>query len=305
MSFSLKSAFFANARGVTFQDGGGITWAFNASTNVLTATAAGGPGVGTVTSVGLADASTSAIYAISGSPVVAAGTLTFTLKNQNANLVFGGPGTGAAAQPTFRALVLADIPTAYPYANLSGAPAIPVGANPSASVGLAVVNGSAATFMRSDGAPALSQAISPTWTGNHIFAPVGATTAITVNVTNASGGALVLNGVSGTVGVNVQFALGGTAKDFIGVAGVANDGITGAAIGDMYIRSQAGAILFSNSITGAETGRFTPAGQLSLSLVTVNSTAPAAGGAGALPATPAGYMAITIAGVARRIPFYT
>lgn len=43
-------------------------------------------------------------------------------------------------------------------------------ANPSASIGLAAVNGSASTAMRSDGAPALSQAIAPTWTGDHVFA---------------------------------------------------------------------------------------------------------------------------------------
>lgn len=42
-------------------------------------------------------------------------------------------------------------------------------ANPSASVGLAAVNGSATTFMRSDAAPALSQSITPTWTGLHIW----------------------------------------------------------------------------------------------------------------------------------------
>jgi hypothetical protein len=42
-------------------------------------------------------------------------------------------------------------------------------ANPSASVGLSTVNGSATTAMRSDGAPALSQAIVPTWTGTHTF----------------------------------------------------------------------------------------------------------------------------------------
>ena len=40
-------------------------------------------------------------------------------------------------------------------------------ANPTGSVGLSAVNGSATTAMRSDGAPALSQAISPTWTGQH------------------------------------------------------------------------------------------------------------------------------------------
>ena len=44
-----------------------------------------------------------------------------------------------------------------------------VGANPSASVGLSAVNGSATTFMRSDAAPALDQTIAPTWTGKNTF----------------------------------------------------------------------------------------------------------------------------------------
>lgn len=42
-------------------------------------------------------------------------------------------------------------------------------ANPTASVGLTAVNGSASTFMRSDAAPPLDQAITPTWTGAHIW----------------------------------------------------------------------------------------------------------------------------------------
>lgn len=42
-------------------------------------------------------------------------------------------------------------------------------ANPISSIGLAAVNGSAGTYMRSDAAPALSQAITPTWSANHIF----------------------------------------------------------------------------------------------------------------------------------------
>lgn len=45
----------------------------------------------------------------------------------------------------------------------------PTGANPTASVGLTAVNGVATTFLRSDGAPALSQSISPTWSGTHTF----------------------------------------------------------------------------------------------------------------------------------------
>lgn len=50
-------------------------------------------------------------------------------------------------------------------------------ANPTASIGLAVVNGAATTVMRSDAAPALSQAIAPTWTAQHIFSLTGATNA--------------------------------------------------------------------------------------------------------------------------------
>lgn len=42
-------------------------------------------------------------------------------------------------------------------------------ANPTATVGLTAVNGTAITFMRSDAAPALSQAIAPTWTAQHTF----------------------------------------------------------------------------------------------------------------------------------------
>lgn len=42
-------------------------------------------------------------------------------------------------------------------------------ANPIASVGLTTVNGVATTAMRSDAAPALSQAITPVWTGLHTF----------------------------------------------------------------------------------------------------------------------------------------
>lgn len=50
-------------------------------------------------------------------------------------------------------------------------------ANPTATIGLAVVNGVATTAMRSDAAPALSQAIAPTWTAQHIFSLSGATNA--------------------------------------------------------------------------------------------------------------------------------
>jgi hypothetical protein len=205
VTVSLKSNFFSNARGITFADGGGVTWSFNYATNQLTATAAGGTGVGTVTSVGLVDGSSTSIYTLTGSPVTASGNLTFTFKTQSANTVLAGPVSGVAAQPTFRALVAADIPQ-LAYSSLSGTPSIPSGANPTGAVGLSAVNGSAATFLRSDSAPALSQAITPTWTGVHTFGPSAgvpvtltppaATTALKIN--SGSGYAIQIAGPSAT-----------------------------------------------------------------------------------------------------------
>jgi hypothetical protein len=51
----------------------------------------------------------------------------------------------------------------------NGAPIVASAANPTATIGLAAINGSATTFMRSDAAPALNQAIAPTWTAQHVF----------------------------------------------------------------------------------------------------------------------------------------
>lgn len=66
-----------------------------------------------VTSVGLS--LPSSILEVTGSPVTSTGTLTGSLKKQNANTVFAGPDSGSsAAVPTFRSLVAADLPT-VPY----------------------------------------------------------------------------------------------------------------------------------------------------------------------------------------------
>jgi len=64
------------------------------------------PGLGTVTSVGLAMPS---IFSVSGSPITSSGTLTATLVSETANTIFAAPN-GSAGTPTFRTLVPADIP---------------------------------------------------------------------------------------------------------------------------------------------------------------------------------------------------
>lgn len=65
-------------------------------------------GSGSVTSVGLILPS---FLSVAGSPVTTSGSFTVTLATQSANLVFAGPASGSAAGPTFRSLVVLDIPT--------------------------------------------------------------------------------------------------------------------------------------------------------------------------------------------------
>lgn len=58
--------------------------------------------------------------------------------------------------------------------------------NPTGTIGLTAVNGSADTCLRSDGAPALSQAIAPTWTNPHTFVSTsGAPTNIVIRSSDA------------------------------------------------------------------------------------------------------------------------
>ena len=68
----------------------------------------GGGGGGGVTSVTFTGDGT-ILSATPSAPVTTIGTLTATLLTQSANLVLAGPTTGAAAFPTFRALVAADV----------------------------------------------------------------------------------------------------------------------------------------------------------------------------------------------------
>lgn len=76
----------------------------------------GGSGGGKLKSVGL---TMPAEYSVANSPLTESGTLAVTKANQAANLVYAGPTNGAAAQPDFRALVAADIPSVLSVSKLS------------------------------------------------------------------------------------------------------------------------------------------------------------------------------------------
>jgi hypothetical protein len=114
--------------------GSGVTFAGG----TLSAAGSGG----TVTSVGL---SLPTQFTVTNSPVTGSGTLTGSWNNQTANYVLAGPATGAAAAPTFRALVAADIPSLSYVTSVTGtAPVVSSGgATPAISMAAATssVNG--------------------------------------------------------------------------------------------------------------------------------------------------------------------
>lgn len=114
------------------------------------------------------------LLAPGGNSAVLISTPTYVFGNATDNPNFGFVGTGVVSfsqTPT--------APTQAPGTNTTqlattafvtaAVPAVPAAANPTSLIGTAVVNGVLGTYMRSDGAPPINQAIVPTWTGVHTF----------------------------------------------------------------------------------------------------------------------------------------
>lgn len=210
------------------------------------------PGTGTVTSVALTVPSG---FSVTGSPVTTSGTLAIS---GTLNPAAGGTGvatlTGIAkgnGTSAFTAAVSGDVRglwggtcDATTYLRGDGSCATPASggtaANPSASVGLSAVNGSAITYMRSDAAPVLSQSIAPTWTGSHTFTTpttfnsnIVQTYSVNGSVTNT-----ITNSNTGTAANAYLSIQDGTNSLYFGARGLNNtSSVFGASAsgGDAYI----------------------------------------------------------------------
>ena len=125
----------------------------------------------------------------------------FQSQSGTAYLQVLGEGSIVAGTPTGGAKGIGTINATGLYVNgTSVITQAAQGSNPTAVVGLSVVNGTATTYLRSDGAPPLDQSIAPTWTGTHIFNPgTGIGTAITINLQPNSEG-ITINGGTNTAG---------------------------------------------------------------------------------------------------------
>lgn len=198
----------------------------------------------------------------------AANTLAALAKNASATRYLSN--TGASNNPAWAQVDLTNgVTGVLPAANLPGS--FSGFANPTASVGLTAVNGTATTAMRSDGAPALSQSISPNMTGNWTFTPASGHTVIhagnlrldvdnlevalgasqdlrmyhdgTNNVIRSDGGAKLLGNIAGgTISTLASrfFSLGNTspASGFSGSSTMINvKGIGASEIGSVKVES--------------------------------------------------------------------
>ena len=218
-----------------------------------TLTATGGGGSGTVTS--FSAGTLSPLFTTSVATATTTPALSFSLSNAAANTIFGNNASTTGA-PAFSSVssyldtfgssqgsllyrgatgwtVLAPGTSGY-VLQTNGAGSNPswtpvasgaAGANPTASVGLTAVNGSATTFLRSDGAPALSQAITPTWTGLHTFSG-GVTIGSLSGLLKGTSG-VVSTATAGTDYVIPSGSITGTAGNVTGTVAIANGG-TGA-----------------------------------------------------------------------------
>lgn len=139
------------------------------------------------------------------------------------------------------------------------------GASPTAKVGTSAVNGSASTFMRSDGAPPIDVAIAPTWSNLHTFS-AGISISGATNPLLVQGGAnqyMAIFTASSTSGqsLGMRVNAGTTVADVSFQVNSQNVATTFFQIGGTGIAKFFGNVGFNNAVPPAQpTGYGTPTG---------------------------------------------
>jgi hypothetical protein len=144
----------------------------------------------------------------------------------------------------------------------AGGGAVPVGANPTATIGLSVINGSAATFMRSDAAPPLSQAIVPTWSGLHTF-DAGAVIAQSTQ--------LRINGAAGTATRRIDFESAGVDRFRVRIDEAAESGSNAGSNFRIEARADDGSAIYTPVIINRALPEMTLALHATINLVSLNN----------------------------------
>jgi hypothetical protein len=125
--------------------------------------------------------------------------------------------------------------------------------------------------------------------GTSALVVTGTTGAVTINTPTGTNTALTVNG-----------SAGGTVASLAGTATVGGFGLfltVGNSAGDYCA-------LFKNAANTVTNLAILGNGAITFGAVATTTTAPGAGGAGALPATPKGYFSITIGTYAAKVPYY-
>jgi hypothetical protein len=196
-------------------------------------------GSGTVSNITKNDTALAQVFTLAITNPTTTPLLTFNAVNKAANLVFASPKTGSAAAPTFRSLVLADLPTITPLKGGNGLTALGtayqftrVNAAGTANEWTSLLNGST------------KLSITPN-AGNISFDVVPAN--ITINSLDASTPLTIANGGTGygsqQAAINALTAIAGATNEYV----LTKDTATGnalwkvQAVGITNINGQSGA----------------------------------------------------------------